>query len=219
MIKLKLNSDDAKINAIDIAQRSRIVVTDNDITRPPEYNDEQYIKWLNFQYLETYGEMIPYHYIITASNEIFYAKEDFICTDVPLFTGYNHDILVYIENSLKKLSTVQKSRLIQLLAFICIKHAMNAELIVYFPYDVLADQSIESPKNEVKQGVMNLLGQKNSFEIIKNSFAKELKETGKGISQAQFITLDTPLTLKELSEMTGIPQNILLQQNQYLLQS
>jgi hypothetical protein len=216
MERLDLIPDDMVVSQVDLTQRENILITDKEQPRPNGYNNEQYVKWLNFQYIEACHEVIPYNYVITADGTIFYSKMDFISTRIDKFVGHENDILIFIEGNLKRLASAQEEMLAKLCALECIKYFLDASSIFYFPYDVLQDSSIAEYKNNLRQSLIRLLEQKNTIEIVKNSFARERNETGITVSKAQFVTPSTLLTLKELSELTGIPQNILLQQNQYL---
>jgi hypothetical protein len=216
MEKINLIPENMFIDAADLGKRTNIIITDKDRIRPSGYDDIQYIKWLNMQYLDEYSDVIPYHYIMTLDGVIYYVKEDFIATKISSFNGYENDIFIYFEGDFTKIADNKKQSMATLCAMLCKKYAFNSESIILFPYDILKDESVSENKSIVKSLTTQILENRNPIDIVENSFINEQKETGNSINKIQFTTLSKSMSIKELSDMTGIPQSILLQQNEYL---
>jgi hypothetical protein len=217
MNKLDLTSENAIVNPIDKLKRTHILVTDAEDIRPRGYDNETYIKWINTKYINTYREMLPYHYAITTDGTLFLAKPDSIKTNVSLFSANQNDIIVYVEGSLRKLSELQQGILIKLCVMLCLKYFLEPNSTVFFPYNLLNDTSIKDREKAVIAAIMTALEQKDAVNIVSNSFLREKMNSGQEIEKAEFIYLESQLTVKELSELTGIPQSILLAQNAHLL--
>lgn len=218
MEKIKL-VDMSVVEPIDISKRSYIVITDNDEPRPRNYNNEQYIKWLNYKYIEKYEQSMPYHYIITSDGTLFSPKEDFVRTRIDTFDGHNDDIIVYIEGKLRKLSLPQEDRLVKLCSLVCQKYMTGPENILYFPYDNVGDDSIIDQKNFLKLSTWEVLKERDPSNIVKNSFLREENENSNVQRKAGFLSLKSSLTPKELSNVVGVPEEILIEQNQHLVES
>ncbi|MDF2841745.1 MAG: hypothetical protein K0R00_171 [Herbinix sp.] len=217
MYKLNLASENIMINPIDASQKRKILITDTEEVRPRGYDSQSYVKWLNFRYVELHNEMLPYHYVITSDGALFSAKADFVSTKVNLFSSHENDLIIYTEGSFKKYSDDQKNALVKVCSFLCQKYAIGPREINFFPYDILNDTSAEEQKNNIQLLVMNVLEQKNPINIVRNSFLREAEATNMASEKAEFISLNSEMTIKELSELTGIPQSVLLQQNEHLL--
>lgn len=213
MIRINLITDGIQVKSIVKEQRKNIVISDSSFRRPFEYTDEQYVRWMNLQYLESKGDPIPFHYVVTSTGNVIGTKEDFLQTENEEFSGYNNDLIIYVEENLTKLSGNVHQSLGNLCAMLCLKYHIPSNKLTFLPYEIVNDNTYMNAKNSLKKYIEEKTAAKDSSTILVNSFEKQREELNSSAKQAQFIISDQPLTSKELSDMTGVPITFIESQN------
>lgn len=201
----------------DLSKRTRIVITDKEDARPSTISGgDQYVKWLNKKYLDKESKAIPYHYVITSGAKIYNSKNETACTDTLFFDAYRNDIIILVEGLLRGLSLAQFESLELLCINLCIKYNLSYKSISYFPYDGSSDSSTLTSREQLREAVMEGLETKGPDYIVRNSFENDPKSSDPLTSEAAFPAMTQKTTIKELSDFTGIPVNVLREQNAHL---
>lgn len=219
MKTINLFNDDTKkkqFDLADISNRKYIVITDQEMPRIINYNDVDYIKWLNLKYLEDYDEFIPYHYFISSNLETYSVKMDFLESDVSIFQGFKDDLIIYVEWKLKNATTDQITSLATLCTILCQKYSLSVDNFILFPYESVNDSSVAFTKEQLLKNISDNLEQINKVFILKHSFDKEDKIINKENKKVGFASFNKKVNSEELSNMFGIPPNILEEYNYYM---
>lgn len=208
-INIAYSDRDIPLKKADLSKRTSIVISSIEEPRKSNYTEFRYLATLENDYCDQHLEHIPYHYYLNNNMQACYCKPVIFKNTIELFGGYNDDIFVLLEGGLDSINESNALEMSNFLFTVCTANGISPNNIMFYPECL---DPFYAHSNSVNLVISNMR-EKHENLNISNMIASKAKEREGTASPIDSVSFKPPMTIKNLSEMSGIDEETIAQSN------